>query len=75
VACGDEITLNKVIEYLQEITGNKLNPIYNDERIGDVKHSKASIKKIHEFLNYEPNVSFFEGLKIVYKWYLNQECK
>lgn len=75
VACGDEITLNKVIEYLKEITGNKLNPIYNDERIGDVKHSKASIKKIHEFLNYEPNVSFFEGLKIVYKWYLNQECK
>lgn len=75
VACGDEITLNKVIEHLQEITGNKLNPIYNNERIGDIKYSKASIKKINEFLNYEPNVSFFEGLKIVYKWYLDQDFK
>ena len=75
VACGDEITLNKVIEHLQDITGNKLKPIYKDERIGDVKHSRASIKKIKDFLDYEPNVTFFEGLKIVFKWYLNQESK
>lgn len=72
VACGDEITLNKVVEYLQEITGKKINPIYKNERIGDIKNSRASIKKINEFLNYEPNVNFLEGLKIVYKCYLDQ---
>ena len=41
VACGERTTLLDVVKFLQEITGKKLDPIHQDERPGDVKHSLA----------------------------------
>ena len=38
---------------------------YGDERIGDIKHSLASIDKAKKLLNWEPNISFEEGVKIM----------
>ena len=71
VACGEQNSLNQIIELLSSISGNELKPIYNSERIGDVKHSKASIKKIQDLLDYSPTVNFEQGLNIVYEWYKN----
>ncbi len=73
VACGDSITLNELVELLNRISGNNLLPIYKTERVGDVKHSLASIEKIKKLLDYQPYVSFEEGLKIVYDWYKNKK--
>ena len=69
VACGDQISLNEMIELLKKISGKEINAIYLPERAGDVKHSKASIDKIKEVLNYQPEYRFQEGLEIVYEWY------
>jgi len=69
VACGDQISLNEMIELLKKISGKEINAIYLPERAGDVKHSKASIDKIKEVLNYHPEYRFQEGLEIVYEWY------
>jgi UDP-N-acetylglucosamine 4-epimerase len=46
VACGDQTTLNQMVQILQKITGKSLEPLYGPERAGDVRHSKASINKI-----------------------------
>jgi UDP-N-acetylglucosamine 4-epimerase len=75
MACGDQVTLNEMIEMLNQLSGRKLRPFYGPERKGDVKHSKASIDKISTFLNYEPRFRFQKGLEIVYDWYKNQESK
>jgi len=69
VACGNQISLNELINYLQKISGKKIIPKYREERIGDVKHSKACINKIKSLLNYHPNFDFKEGIKITYNWY------
>jgi UDP-N-acetylglucosamine 4-epimerase len=69
VACGDQISLNDMIELLKKISGKQINAIYLPERAGDVKHSKASIDKIKAVLNYHPEYRFQEGLEIVYEWY------
>ena len=69
VACGDQISLNDMIELLKKISGKEINAIYLPERAGDVKHSKASIDKIKEVLKYHPEYRFQEGLEIVYEWY------
>ena len=53
VACGDQISLNDMIELLKKISGKEINAIYLPERAGDVKHSKASIDKIKEVLKYK----------------------
>lgn len=69
VACGDQTTLNEMHAYLQEISKKNILPEYALERKGDVKHSKADITKIKELLDYNPKITFEEGLKNVFKWY------
>jgi UDP-N-acetylglucosamine/UDP-N-acetylgalactosamine 4-epimerase len=69
VACNDRISLNEMISTLQEISGKDIKPIYGAERLGDVKHSEADIKKIECKLKYNPKVFFKDGLKKVYEWY------
>ena len=45
-------------------------PIFGPNRIGDVKHSKASISKAKELLGYNPVCTFEDGLKKTIYWYL-----
>ena len=71
MACGDQVTLNEMIEMLNQLSGQQITPIYGPERKGDVKHSKASINKISSFINYEPQFRFQKGLEIVFEWYKN----
>jgi UDP-N-acetylglucosamine 4-epimerase len=69
VACGDQTSLNQMISILKDFSNKDLSVIYQAERAGDVKHSKANIDKIKETLGYSPKISFQDGLKIVYDWY------
>ena len=69
VACGDQITLNNLVEELRVISQKRIKPVYSPERKGDIKHSKASINKIQNKLGYNPNFDFKTGLSQVYKWY------
>jgi UDP-N-acetylglucosamine 4-epimerase len=68
-ACGDQISLNEMVEMLGELSEGKPTVTYGPERKGDVKHSKADISKAKELLNYAPKVRFTEGLGKVYAWY------
>jgi UDP-N-acetylglucosamine 4-epimerase len=70
VACGDQISLNKMVLMLQEITGREdLEPIYAAERSGDVRHSRACVKKFSKQIGYNPKVRFNQGLNVVLNWY------
>ena len=62
VACNERVSLNQLWQYLQEIKGSNLTPIYGSERKGDVKNSLASIDKIKMHLGYTPSVKIKEGL-------------
>ncbi|MCF8330293.1 MAG: SDR family oxidoreductase [Crocinitomicaceae bacterium] len=69
VACGEQISLNEIIDLIQVISKKNLDVKYTVERIGDIKHSKASIEKISKELAYVPTIKFESGLEIVYNWY------
>ena len=45
-------------------------PIFGPNRIGDIKHSKASISKAKILLGYTPVCTFEDGLKKTIYWYL-----
>lgn len=75
VACGNQISLNKMIEMLKSISGKEINAVYGAERSADVKHSKASIEKISKMFAYQPNFQFKEGLEIVYDYYARNSKK
>ena len=72
VACGDQTTLNEIIVLLREISGLAQRDVkYKKERLGDVKHSKASIEKLTTLCGYSPDIRFKTGLEIVFNWYKN----
>lgn len=63
VACGRNISLNEIIDLLSKHLKKEIKPVYTEERIGDIKNSLASIKKIIKHLYYKPIVHFNRGLK------------
>lgn len=69
MACGDQVTLNEMVDMLKEISKRDISANYGPERKGDVRHSKASIEKIGSLVDYEPKFRFVTGLEIVFKWY------
>ncbi|QSE98418.1 SDR family oxidoreductase [Fulvivirga lutea] len=73
VACGEQTSLNEMVEILKEVSKKDIQAQYGPERKGDVKHSKADIAKISKLLGYQPEVYFKEGLAKVYYWYTTNE--
>ena len=67
VACGEQTSLNDLVDALRGASGRKIDPIYTSERPGDVKHSKADISKIKQRLGYAPTVYFKDGLEKLYR--------
>jgi UDP-N-acetylglucosamine/UDP-N-acetylgalactosamine 4-epimerase len=65
VAVGDQTTLKQLIELIKEnLRKNTFTDIqYRDFRVGDVRHSKASIEKAKKYLNYDPQYTMNDGLK------------
>lgn len=69
IAGGKSYNLNQLVAALNKILGKVVKPIYRPGRPGDVKHSKADIKKAKKMLGYRPIVGFEEGLKKTASWY------
>jgi UDP-glucose 4-epimerase len=63
VACGERISLLDLLAEIGRITGRDVDPVFDPERPGDVKHSLADISKAESLLGFRPVVSFAEGLE------------
>jgi nucleoside-diphosphate-sugar epimerase len=63
IACGDRISLNRLLEDLRAIIGTEIEANYVEARPGDVKHSLADISKAEEMLGYRPAIGFSDGLE------------
>lgn len=74
VACGDRISLNRLLDDLRQIIGSEVEASYVEARPGDVKHSLADISKAEEMLGYRPAVDFSEGLERTVS-YLQEQAK
>jgi nucleoside-diphosphate-sugar epimerase len=68
VATGGRISLNDLVRVMNGIVGTELEPVYKNERAGDVRDSQADITKAHTLLGYTPIVSLEEGLKRTLAW-------
>lgn len=62
IGCGRSYTLIELVEKLAAIMGTEPRYEFAPPRVGDVKHSRASIDRARDVLGYEPIVSFEEGL-------------
>ncbi len=63
IACGERISLNRLLDELRGIVGTTVEATYLEPRPGDVRHSLADISQAKDRLGYEPTVGFDEGLR------------
>jgi nucleoside-diphosphate-sugar epimerase len=69
VGTGGRVTINELVEDLNDLLGTDIDPVYDDPRPGDVRHSHADISKATDLLDYEPEVGFSEGLEKTIPYY------
>ncbi|NCD70549.1 SDR family oxidoreductase [Mucilaginibacter agri] len=72
IAYGESTTLNELWEEICKLCQINIDPIYNTERKGDVKHSLADISRAALLIGYNPEFSALQGLENVVKWYTEQ---
>jgi len=70
IACGRRITINQLIDIINDILNKNIKPVYAEPRSGDIKHSLADISKAKTF-GYEPKHDFKEELRETIRWFNN----
>jgi UDP-glucose 4-epimerase len=70
IACGRRITINQLVDMINEILGKDIEPVYKDPRPGDIKHSLADISRARTF-GYKPESDFKEELRETIRWFSN----
>ncbi len=70
IACGERWTLLELLNRLESTLQQDAAVVFGDRRVGDVKHSQASIEKARRLLGYSPAVDFDEGIKRTVAWFL-----
>lgn len=67
IACGEQVSLNQLIKEMSRIVGRELPVEYLPPRQGDIKHSVADISLAAQELDYQPEVSWREGLRRMFE--------
>jgi len=65
---GDEVSVNDVIQMLEELSGQTAHTVTGPKRPGDQKRTMADIRKAQSFLGYAPTTSIREGLGAQLEW-------
>jgi len=70
IANGERVTLNQLLREIKSLTGKtSVEPEYQEERAGDVRHSLADISRAREYLAFEPTIGLREGLEWTIDWW------
>lgn len=81
VAFGRSISLNKLIQFMQEAFdghGIGLKPVevkYGPKRVGDIEHSFASIEKAKKQLSFNPRFELTEGIHNYINFLVQSEAR
>ena len=76
VAVGDRTTLKDLFNAINAALNENgviysKEPVYREFRVGDVRHSQASIEKIKSLLGYKPKFVISQGIDQAMPWYIN----
>ena len=60
---GIQTTILEMVKVINAGIGRVTQPIFGEQRAGDIPHSNADISKAKNMLGYHPNISFEEGMR------------
>ena len=68
VGGGSTVSVNKLINEIEEITGKNARIKYIEKQKGDVRNTEACLEKIETVMRWKPKISIRTGLKKIYEW-------
>jgi UDP-N-acetylglucosamine/UDP-N-acetylgalactosamine 4-epimerase len=71
IACGEQISLLRLVEEINFLLKKKVEPLYRNRRNGDIANSLADISKAIELIDYKPEYNFSNGLDTTIRYYLS----
>ena len=76
IGTGVATSINQILNLLLETMNKKhIKPIYSDQRLGDVKHGYADIKKARAVLGFNPKIALKKGIIQLVKSYKNKSLR
>ena len=75
IGTGLRSSLNQTVDLLRKISEKPLEVKYDPPRDGDIRDSLADISQARNFLGYNPQVGFEEGLRRTFDWYRAVQAK
>ncbi|MFB6345013.1 MAG: GDP-mannose 4,6-dehydratase [bacterium] len=73
VGGGNRVSINEIIELLEEVTGKKVHRRQEPMPEGDVPHTDADTGRIKDSLGWSPEVSLRQGLSNQWDWIRNND--
>lgn len=73
IGYGMGMSLNGLLETINQILGKNIKPVYEENRKGDVSYSRADILPAMRDLHFTPLIDFNEGLYRTIEYYKNME--
>ena len=72
VGSSEQVSINQLIETIEEIADYKVTKKYLLDKPKGVRGRSSDNTKIIKNLNWSPNLSLKEGLKLTYSWISNE---
>ncbi len=71
IGVGQDMTINEVAELIRQIVGFSGRIVWDTSKPDGTPRKLLDVSRLHSF-GYTPRVSFIEGLKNTYAWYVAQ---
>lgn len=70
IARGEEVSIIRIAEIASKLLGKKgkIEPVFQEERPGDVRRHMADISKARNLLRFKPEVSIEDGIERLIEW-------
>ena len=72
VGGGSRISVNELIEMMENIIGKKAKVKYVEKQKGDVRDTLANVSKARKKMNWKPKIDIYHGLREYIGWYTNE---
>jgi nucleoside-diphosphate-sugar epimerase len=68
IAGGQQISILRLSEVLNDVMGLRLTPHFAPARLGEVRHSQADLSRARQVLGWQPETRFASGLAQTVSW-------
>ena len=72
---GNPISVNQMVDIIEEKLGKKIKREYVDSPKGDVFKTHADITKAEKELNFSPTIKFQNGIEKTIEWHIDNCSK